>query len=90
MDENYSFNEFSNITDIKCKIHYAFSLNNLKNLGHFYPKEELFLKQLLKLQNKFLIKKGNLWKGKKEIREITREENIQAETLDGKKRLWKI
>ena len=67
LDENYSFNEFSNITDIKCKIHYAFSLNNLKNLGHFYPKEELFLKQLLKLQNKFLIKKVIFGREKKKL-----------------------
>ena len=85
IDNNYSFNEFSNITDIKCKIHYAFSLNNLKNLGHFYPKGGIIPQTTFKIAKQIFNKSGKLWKGKKEIRDIVGEENIQADTLDGEK-----
>jgi len=84
IDNNYSFDEFSNITDIKCKIHYAFSLNNLKSLGHFYPKGGIIPETTFKVAKQIFNKDGNLWKGKKDIRDITGEENIQANTLDGK------
>ena len=83
LNNDYSFNEFSNIADIKCKIHYAFSLNNLKSLGHFYPKGGIIPQTTFKAAKQIFNKSGKLWKGKKEIRDIISEENIQAKTLDG-------
>tara|TARA_B100000963_G_scaffold10866_2_gene8432 strand:- start:201 stop:1274 length:1074 start_codon:yes stop_codon:yes gene_type:complete len=85
VDENYSFDEFSNITDIKCKIHYAFSLNDLKNLGHFYPKGGIIPQTTFKKAKQIYNKKGNMWKGKREIEDIAGEKEINALTLDGKK-----
>ena len=45
VDDDNSFDEFFGITDIKCKIHYAFSLNDLKNLGHFLSNKGSYLRR---------------------------------------------
>ena len=83
LDNNYSFNEFSNITDIKCKIHYAFSLNNLKALGHLYPKGGIIPQTTFKIAKQIFNKSGNMWKGKRKIKNLEGEKNIQAYTIDG-------
>tara|TARA_Y100000768_G_scaffold380114_1_gene356768 strand:- start:586 stop:1662 length:1077 start_codon:yes stop_codon:yes gene_type:complete len=81
VDENYSFEEFSNITDIKCKIHYAFSLKDLKSLGHLYPKETIIPETRFRIAKQIFNKSGKLWKGKRKIKHISGEKNIKANTL---------
>lgn len=84
IDSNYSFDEFSNIGDIKCKIHYAFSLKDLKSLGHFYPKGGIIPETSFRISKQIFNKSGNLWKGKRKIRDIFGNKTIEAKTLKGK------
>ena len=83
MNDDYSFDEFSNITDIKCKIHFAFSLNNLKKFGHFYPRGGIIPKTSFLPAKQIFKKDGSLWKGKKEISHLKDNVKINAKTLKG-------
>tara|TARA_B100000963_G_scaffold258321_1_gene226716 strand:+ start:343 stop:1419 length:1077 start_codon:yes stop_codon:yes gene_type:complete len=81
VNENYSFEEFSNVGDIKCKIHYAFSLKDLKSLGHLYPKQTIIPETRFRLAKQIFNKDGQLWKGKKKLKDISSKKNIEAYTL---------
>ena len=84
-DSTYSFGEFSEITNIKCKIKYVFSLKELKNLGHFFSVGKIIPKIELETTNNSYKKDGKLGWNLKKKRSYSDKTNISATTNIGTK-----
>jgi hypothetical protein len=83
LSNEFSFNEFSDITNIKCDIKYAFSVADLITYGHLYKAGEIIMNSYFDEAKQIYTKKGSLWKDKILSKELKDNEIIIALTEDG-------
>jgi hypothetical protein len=83
--DQIKFDTFSKLTDLKCKIHYVLSINDLKKYGHEFLSGDIIPEFNIKPAKQVFRSDGSLWKGLKVQQTLKGKNRINAIEVNGKK-----
>ena len=78
------FQAFSSLSDLRCKIHYVFSVADLQKFGHEFKAGDIIPLLHYSEAKQVFRSDGKLWKGLKVAKTLKGESRIQAPGIDGK------
>ena len=79
------FNEFSSLRDLKCKIHYIFTVSDLQKHGHEFEAGDIIPELDFTDAKQVFRNDGRLWKGLKIQKELSGQNKISADGINGEK-----
>jgi len=84
-NNSVQFQEFSSLSDLRCKIHYVLTITDLQKFGHEFKAGDI-IPELYCAQAKQVFRSdGRLWKGLRISKTLQGNSEIQAPDIDGKR-----
>ena len=80
---NVKFNQFSNLQDLKCKIHYVLSISDLYKFGHEFKQGDIIPELNFTEAKQVFRSDGRLWKGLKLDRKFDGKKTVTALGING-------
>lgn len=82
------FDSFSKLTDLKCKIHFALSVENLQKFGHEFKEGDIIPEFHGKPAKQVFRNDGKLWKGLKIKDNLKGHNFLNAMEINGQKHIY--
>lgn len=83
LNSSISFQDFSNLSDLRCEIHFALRVSDLLKFGHEYKAGDIIPKPEFRVAKMVIRKDGDLVKGKVMKKEYSGANLLTAKMLDG-------
>lgn len=84
-DAEVQFQEFSNLSDLRCQIHYVLSASDLQKFGHEFKAGEIIPELEFREAKQVFSANGKLWKGLKVAKSLKGKNVIEAPGVEGKR-----
>lgn len=84
-NSSVTFEKFSDLDDLRCKIHYIINIRDLQKYGHEFKAGDIIPECNFAEAKQVYRSNGNLWKGLRITKTLNGENKINAPGVDGKK-----